>query len=94
MGRNVQTVIGIIAVRRVGAAYVRTVWLYLNGARPALLGWSDRYGHLREVTREDVLTHLKTLHGHHRRDQLGALRSLFTWAKRSGLIFRNPTSRI
>lgn len=71
-----------------------TVWLYLNGARPALLGWSDRYDHLREVTREDVLTHLKTLHGHHRRDQLGALRSLFASAKRSGLIFRNPTSRI
>ncbi|MGW7064011.1 hypothetical protein ACWGHM_36680 [Streptomyces sp. NPDC054904] len=71
-----------------------TVWLYLNGARPALLSWSDHYDHLREVTREDVLTHLKTLHGHHRRDQLGALRSLFTWAERSGLIFRNPTSRI
>ncbi|WP_331745852.1 hypothetical protein [Streptomyces virginiae] len=71
-----------------------TVWLYLNGARPALLGWSDRYDHLREVTREDVLTRLKTLHGHHRRDQLGAPRSLFTWAKRTGLIFRNPTSRI
>ncbi|MEU1217358.1 site-specific integrase [Streptomyces sp. NPDC005790] len=67
-----------------------TVWLYLNGARPALLGWSDRYDHLREATREDVLTHLKTLHGHHRRDRLGALRSLFAWAKRSGLIFRNP----
>ncbi|MFG2613998.1 hypothetical protein [Streptomyces anulatus] len=71
-----------------------TVWLYLNGARPALLSWSDHYDHLREVTREDVLTHLKTLHGHRRRDQLGSLRSLFTWAKRSGLIFRNPTSRI
>jgi integrase len=71
-----------------------TVWLYLNGARPALLGWSERYDHLREVTREDILTHLKTLHGHHRRDQLGALRSLFAWAKRTGLIFRNPTSRI
>ncbi|MFE4799290.1 hypothetical protein ACFRFL_30565 [Streptomyces sp. NPDC056708] len=45
-----------------------TAWLYLTGARPALLGWSDRYDHLREVTREDVLTHLKTLHGHDRRE--------------------------
>jgi len=71
-----------------------TVWLYLNQARPALLDWSQRYDHLREVTRDDVLTHVKTLHGHHRRDQLIALRSLFAWAKRSGLIFRNPTSRI
>jgi site-specific recombinase XerD len=71
-----------------------TVWLALNNVRPALLAWSTRYDHLREVTREDVLTHLNTLHGHHRRDQLVALRSLFAWAKRFGLIFRNPTSRI
>ncbi|RPK67213.1 hypothetical protein [Streptomyces sp. ADI95-17] len=71
-----------------------TVWLYLNRVRPALLEWSHRYDHLREVTREDVLAHLKTLHGHQRHDQLVALRSLFAWAKRSGLIFRNPTSRI
>ncbi|CAM5391680.1 hypothetical protein SHIRM173S_02651 [Streptomyces hirsutus] len=71
-----------------------TVWLYLNRVRPALLDWSNRYDHLREVTRDDVLTHVKTLHGHRRHDQLVALRSLFSWAKRNGLIFRNPTSRI
>ncbi|MFH9403782.1 hypothetical protein ACH4JS_29095 [Streptomyces sp. NPDC017638] len=71
-----------------------TVWLSLNHVRPALLEWSSRYDHLREVTRDDVLIHIKTLHGHQRRDQLVALRSLFTWAKRQGLIFRNPTSRI
>ncbi|CAM5618269.1 hypothetical protein SHIRM173S_01665 [Streptomyces hirsutus] len=70
-----------------------TVWLYLNRVRPALLDWSNRYDHLREVTRDDVLTHVKTLHGHRRHDQLVALRSLFSWAKRNGLIFRNPTSR-
>ncbi|MFE7568967.1 hypothetical protein ACFU76_18720 [Streptomyces sp. NPDC057539] len=62
--------------------------------RPALLEWSNRYDHLREVTRDDVLTYLKTLHGRQRHDQLVALRSLFTCAKRNGLIFRNPTSRI
>ncbi|WP_432422520.1 hypothetical protein [Streptomyces flaveolus] len=56
--------------------------------------WSDRYDHLREVTRDDVRTYIKTLHGHQRRDQLAALRSLFAWAKRNGLLFRNPTSRI
>lgn len=71
-----------------------TVWLALNRVRPALLAWSTRYDHLREVTREDVLTHLNTLHGHHRRDQLVALRSLFFWAKRSGLVFRNPTNLV
>ncbi|MFE4173885.1 hypothetical protein ACFRR7_17870 [Streptomyces sp. NPDC056909] len=46
------------------------------------------------MTCDDVLTYIKTLHGHQRRDQLVALRSLFTWAKRNGLLFRNPTSRI
>ena len=71
-----------------------TVWLYLNRVRPALLDWSENYDHLREVTRDDVLAHVKTLHGRHRHDQLVALRSLFAWAKRSGLVFRNPTSRI
>lgn len=71
-----------------------TVWLSLNRVRPALLEWSNRYDHLREVARDDVLTHVKTLHGRQRHDQLVALRSLFTWAKRNGLIFRNPTSRI
>ncbi|WP_438317156.1 hypothetical protein ACSHWO_31070 [Streptomyces sp. HUAS TT3] len=45
------------------------------------------------MTRDDVLAPVKTLHGHQRREQLVALRSLFTWAKRQGLIFRNPTSR-
>ncbi|ADI04348.1 hypothetical protein SBI_01227 [Streptomyces bingchenggensis BCW-1] len=71
-----------------------TVWLYLNRVRPALLEWSNRYDHLREVTRDDVLAYLKTLHGRQRHDQLVALRSLFIWAKRNGLIFRNPTIRI
>ncbi|MEU5703716.1 hypothetical protein ACFFS2_35800 [Streptomyces aurantiacus] len=70
------------------------VWLSLNQVRPALLEWSKHYDHLREVTRDDVLAHVKALHGHQRRDQLVALRSLLTWAKRQGLIFRNPTSRI
>ncbi|GJF22699.1 hypothetical protein SHO565_32630 [Streptomyces sp. HO565] len=38
--------------------------------------------------------YIKTLHGHQRHDPLGALDSLLAWAKRNGLIFRNPTSRV
>ncbi|WNI15300.1 hypothetical protein [Actinacidiphila sp. ITFR-21] len=71
-----------------------TVWLYRNRARPALPEWSNRYDHLREVTRDDVRTYVKTLRGRQRHDQLVAPRSLFIWAKRNGLIFRNPTGRI
>lgn len=71
-----------------------TVWAYLNAVRPALLEWSERYDHLREVIRDDVLAHVKTLHGHERRQTLVALRSLFGWAKKNGIVFRNPTARI
>ncbi|MFF3940453.1 hypothetical protein [Streptomyces phaeofaciens] len=50
-----------------------------------LLDWSNPYDHLRGVTHDGVLTYIKTLHGHQRHDQVVALRSLFTWAKRNGL---------
>jgi len=71
-----------------------TVWNYLNRIRPILLNWSTRYDHLREVTRDDILAQLKSLHGEQRRSTLIALRSLFGHAKNTGTIFRNPTSRI
>lgn len=67
---------------------------YINAARPALLLWSRTYDHLREVTREDVLAVLGSLRGHPRQHVLSALRSLFGWAKRDGVIFGNPAARI
>ena len=42
----------------------KSVRIYLTSLRPALLAWSGRYGHLREVTRDDVRCHLDALHGH------------------------------
>ncbi|MET8779463.1 hypothetical protein ABZV58_31070 [Nocardia sp. NPDC004654] len=71
-----------------------TATAYVRLARPALLLWSDRYDHLREVTRGDVLAHLDGLVGTARCDALAALRSLFGWAKREAVIFRNPCARI
>lgn len=73
---------------------VHTVWGYLNRIRPVLLEWSNRYDHLREVARDDILSHLSTVHGSQRKHTLVALRSLFTRAKKNGTIFKNPTSRI
>ena len=73
---------------------VTTVWGYLNRIRPVLLEWSTGYDHLREVTRDDVLAHLTTVHGPQRQHALVALRSLFGRAKKNGTIFKNPTSRI
>jgi integrase len=71
-----------------------TAAAYLNTVRPALLAWSQSCDHLREVTRDDVLDYLAGLRGDPRRDALAALRSLFTWAKRDGVIFANPATRI
>ena len=71
-----------------------TAAAYLNTVRPALLTWSQTYDHLREVTRDDVLAYLAGLRGDPRMTALVALRSLFTWAKRDGVIFANPSSRI
>ncbi|MFE3002950.1 hypothetical protein ACFXG4_49375 [Nocardia sp. NPDC059246] len=66
---------------------------YLNSIRPALLDWSSRYDNLREVTRDDILNIVNTLRGSRRRHTMSALRSLFT-AKKTGIVFRNPTDRI
>ncbi|BFO18189.1 hypothetical protein SHKM778_45770 [Streptomyces sp. KM77-8] len=76
------------------ARHAATVWNYLNRIQPVLLEWSDRYDHLREVTRDDVLTHLETVQGSQRQTTIIALRSLFGRAKKNGTIFKNPTSRI
>jgi len=67
---------------------------YLRWVRPALVDWSTHYDHLREVTRDDVLACLSGLRGEARRSTVTALRSLFGWARRSGVIFRNPATGI
>ncbi|MDT8913468.1 hypothetical protein [Amycolatopsis sp. PS_44_ISF1] len=72
----------------------QTALRYLHSLRPALAAWSQRYAHLREVTREDVLDQLASLSGNTRQATLVALRSLFRTSKKSGVVFRDPTSRI
>jgi integrase len=76
------------------ARSIETVWNHMNWVRPALLAWSARYQHLREVTRDDVLAVLEPLHGTRRSNILVALRSLFAFATKHGMIFRNPTRGI
>jgi hypothetical protein len=79
---------------RTRARSPHTAQTYLRAARPALLAWSAGYDHLREVTRDDVLGYIAGLYGHERYSAVSALRSLFTWAKSTGVIFRNPAIRI
>ncbi len=73
---------------------IATVHSHLGKALPALSDWSVRYGHLREVTREDIETHLRDLHGPPRHNALVALRSLFGFCISAGVIFRNPARGI
>ncbi|WP_020636139.1 hypothetical protein [Amycolatopsis alba] len=73
---------------------INTVRHYGGCLRPALLEWSGRYDHLREVTRDDVLAALDTAQGSSRQHLLIALRSLFGLLKKNGVVFRNPTAHI
>lgn len=71
-----------------------TVWAYLNEIRPILLDWSTHHDHLREVTREDILTSTHSLHGSKRHHTLSVLRSLFRHCKKTATIFGDPAARI
>ncbi|MGH2720716.1 MAG: hypothetical protein ACRDJO_03815 [Actinomycetota bacterium] len=71
-----------------------TVWGYLNDILPALLEWSRRYVHLREVTADDILAVARSLSGGQRQHTVSVLRSLFRHCKRTGAIFRDPAARI
>jgi len=67
---------------------------YLYAAHPALIQWSTEHDHLREITPVDVLAYADTLVGRQRQIALVALRSLFAWAKKEGVVFANPAGRI
>ena len=73
---------------------IATVHSHLGKALPALLDWSARYHHLREVTRDDIQDHVRGLHGPQRHNALVALRSLFGFCLSAGVIFRNPARGI
>ncbi|WP_190813401.1 site-specific integrase [Saccharopolyspora pogona] len=71
-----------------------TIWGYLNEIQPVLLEWSDRYQHLREVTRDDILVVRDGARGKQRETVIAALRSLFRHCKKTGAVFRDPTARV
>lgn len=71
-----------------------TAWVYLRATAPALTAWSGRYGHLREVTSEDILEAISGLAGHERQHTLTVIRSLFRHCKKNRTIFRDPAARL
>ncbi|MEV4116550.1 hypothetical protein [Nonomuraea sp. NPDC049695] len=79
---------------RIKPRNIKSVWIQVNRLRPTLLHWSDRYEHLREVTREDLASILDGMQGFHRSNFLVAARSLFAFCRKRRSIFRNPTRGI
>src|SRR5450759_3512690 len=71
-----------------------TIYVYFATARPFLEQWAANRSHLREITSNDVTDVLDPLRGWHRRTAIAALRSLFRFAKKRGLAFANPTTRL
>jgi integrase len=69
-----------------------TLYAYFGQVRPLLTQWMNQYSHLREVTKSDVYAVLAPLRGYRRNNTVCALRSLFGFAKKRGLIFTNPTT--
>jgi integrase len=68
-----------------------TLYAYFGSVRPFLAQWATQYSHLREVTKNDIYAVLDPLRGYQRNNAIHALRSLFGFAKKRGLIFANPT---
>ena len=73
---------------------IASAWNHMLYLRPVLLAWSGRYGHLREVTRDDVAAVFAGLRGSRRANVLVALRSLFGFCKKRKTIFRSPVHGI
>jgi hypothetical protein len=71
-----------------------TIYVYFGCARPFLEQWASRYDHLREVSRADIGAALEPLTGSQRANAIAALRSLFRFAKKRGLIFANPATSL
>lgn len=71
-----------------------TIYVFFGAVRPFLQRWSSQRGHLREITAGDIDAVLDPLRGWPRRTAITALRSLFRFAKKRGLVFIDPTTRL
>jgi integrase len=80
--------------RRARPRSPNSLYVYFSFVRPAIEQWAVDRGHLREITRTDVTAVLKPLRGHRHGNTVAALRSLFRFAKKRGLVFANPTTRL
>lgn len=71
-----------------------SIYVYFAAVQPFIGRWAADRGHLREVTASDVKTVLDPLRGHQLRTATVAVRSLFRFARKRGLVFANPAARL
>lgn len=71
-----------------------SIYVYFTAIQPLIKQWSADRGHLREVTAADIKTVLDPLRGHQLRTTTVAVRSLFRFARKRGLVFANPAARL
>jgi hypothetical protein len=71
-----------------------TIYVYCTAVEPLIGRWSADRGHLREVTADDIRAGLDNLRGHPLHTTISAVRSLFRFARKRGLIFANPAQRL
>ncbi len=71
-----------------------SIYVYFGTVRPFIERWPAVRGHLREVTANDLEAVLDPLWGHQLRNAIATLRSLFRFAKKRGLVFANPATRL
>ena len=71
-----------------------SIYVYFTAVQPLIERWSADRGHLREITAADVKAALDPLSGHQLRTATAAVRSLFRFARKRGLVFANPAARL
>ena len=71
-----------------------SIYVYFTAVQPLIGRWKADRGHLREVTAADIKAVLDPLRGHQLRTTTTAVRSLFRFAKKRGLVFANPAARL
>jgi integrase len=72
-----------------------TIYVYCTAVEPLIGRWSTSGRcHLREVTADDIRAGLEDLRGHPLCTAISAVRSLFRFAKKRGLIFADPARRL
>jgi integrase len=70
------------------------IYVYCTAVEPLIGRWSASRGHLREVTDDDIREGLQQLRGHPLHNTISAVRSLFRFARKRGLVFADPARRL